>query len=172
MNERIAMGGYAPLSALSATALALVLAVAIDAKTAVTPNSNGVVAATGEVSCSDFLAQLSKKPQALEFVSCKTIVQSGTPALEASYRVAGSDAAAVETYFAKSARMPRLRFLCCGWESLPASPKSQARTGAYIQYRRRFEITMTSGESMVNQRRRWAEIPYFQVKVTTYTELP
>ena len=174
MSKAISKGDLAPLSVVATASLALLLAVGIDASVTRTlaPAAAAASVVAAEISCGDFLAQLNKKPPALEFVSCGKTVRHGTSALEATYRVAGGNAAAVETHLIKSGRMPRLRFICCGWESLPASPQSQARTGVYVHRGQRFEITMTSGESLVNQRRRWAEIPYFQVKVTTYTESP
>ena len=164
------MGGYELPRIFSAVALASLLAAGAFAETAPTLKSTSVAA--GDVSCGDFLAQLNKKPPALEFVGCDKVVHYGTLALVAEYRVEGINAGAVENYLMGSARMPRLRFLCCGWESVPASSNSKAATGFYLQRGQRFEATMTSGESIVNQRKRWAEILYFQVKVTTYTESP
>ena len=170
MSEPTNTGAQALLRLLGAVALGLLLAISAYAENALSSKSTSV--ATGEVSCGDSLAQLNKKLPALKFVVCEKVVQYGTPALVAEYRVEGINAGAVENHLVKSARMPRLRFLCCGWESVPASSNSKAATGFYVQRRQRFEATMTSGESIVNQRKRWAEILYFQVKVTTYTESP
>jgi hypothetical protein len=170
MSKQTRSGAQAMLRVLSAAMLALLLTAGINARAARPRNAASVIA--NEITCGDFLGQSNKKPPALEFVRCEKILQYGTPALVAHYRVAGINAAAVETSLIKSARMPRLRFLCCGWESAPISPKSHARTGVYAVHGQRFEVTMTSGESTVHKRQRWAEIPYFTVKITVYTELP
>lgn len=164
------MDTYAPPRMFIAAALALWLAACSYANA--TPSKSLAVVDAGETSCTDFLTKLNKRPPALQFISCEKVLQYGTPALQASYRVAGADAAAVETYLVKSARMPQLRYLCCGWETVSPSPKSRARTGLYVERGQRFEVTMTSGESTVNRRQRWPEIAYFHVKVTTYTQSP
>ncbi len=160
------------LRVLAASVLLLAFVAGADAKTDTTQKPGEAVPGVADIACTDFLAQLRKKPPKLEFVSCEKIRQYGTPALVARYRMAGADAAAIEAYFVKSAHMPPLRFLCCGWESIPKSPKAQTRTGFYVWRGQRFEITMSSDESTASQRKRWAEIPHFQVRATMYTESP
>ncbi len=139
---------------------------------AASPQPSVSVTPSSPVDCADFLAQINKKPAFVEFARCEKITQHGTPALRATYRVAGSHASAVEARLIANARMPRLRYLCCGWESLPRRPRDQARVGVYTHKEQRYEITMTSGESTVKQRARWPEIPFFEVKVTTFLDTP
>ena len=124
------------------------------------------------LTCSDFLSDLNRKPRAVEFVACQKTVKSGVAALEARYRLAGANAAAVEAYFVTTARMPRLRFICCGWETVPRNPKSQPLAGIYHHKGDRIEISMGSGEVTLNRRDQWREISSFYVVATRYLETP
>lgn len=134
--------------------------------------SSLALAAEGPAMCSDFLLALNRKPQTLEFVACQETVKHGLASLEAKYRVTGGDAAAVEAYLVKTARMPRLRYICCGWETLPRDPKTQRLTGVYRHKGERYDIAMASGEVTINQRSRWREISSFYVTATRFIELP
>ena len=127
-----------------------------------------------EPQCADFLAQLNHKPPSLEFVSCEKTTIHGLRALAAEYRVAGENAARVEAYFVKTSRMPKMRFMCCGWESMPPPNKlaTQSLIGVYKKNAIEYAVTMASPETLVNQRKRWHEIPYFQVKIVRYLESP
>ena len=131
-----------------------------------------VAASNLQATCADFLLEINRKPRNLEFVACQQTVKGGLPALEATYRVTGADAAGVEAYLVKTARMPMLRFLCCGWESVPRNPKTERRTGTYRHHGNQHEILMGSGEVTINQRARWAEISTFYVTATRYLDLP
>jgi polyribonucleotide nucleotidyltransferase len=86
--------------------------------------------------------------------------------LEAKYRVAGRHAASVEAYFVTTANMPKLRFNCCGWESYEKQAGRVVTYGTINFEKKAYEISMDSGESLVNRRARWPEIPYFIVDVT------
>lgn len=135
------------------------------------PSTNAEITSK-EPSCQDFLANLNKKPKNLEFIECKKIVQHGDPALESNYRVKGANAIAVEAYFVKTAHMPELRNICCGWESLPKNPKSKQPYGVYELGQNTYLISMDSGETLVSQRSRWGNIPYFNVTVILYFDTP
>lgn len=142
-----------------------------------TPNAAPSLTKTIEPQCSDFLAELKKKPQTLEFLECQRVKRHGLSALESKYRVDGIHASKIENYFVKTARMPKLRFNCCGWESFPdnidnAGALTKPTHGLLKSKQNQYEVTMTSGESLVGQRTRWREIPYFYVTVTRYLELP
>lgn len=123
--------------------------------------------------CSDFLMDIKRKPNHLEFVACKEVNINGLAALLTEYRVAGTYAASVESHFVRTAKMPKLRYTCCGWESLPANPKTQRRNGQYQTSTVSYEISMSSGETKGGSARaHWKEIPYFYVSVVRYLEPP
>jgi hypothetical protein len=123
--------------------------------------------------CSDFLMEIKKKPSHLEFVTCKEVTSHGLAALLSEYRVAGTHAASVESHFVRTAKMPKLRYTCCGWESLPADPKTQRPNGQYQASTVSYEISMSSGETKGGSARsHWKEIPYFYVSVMRYLESP
>lgn len=119
--------------------------------------------------CADFLAKVGKKPASLQFVECKKVVAYGLAALESSYRVNGAHAAASEAYLVKIAQIPRLRFICCGWDSYPLKPGPRERYGDLHMDGYPYEISMSSGETL---EKRWAAIPFFHVRVTVYLEEP
>jgi hypothetical protein len=122
--------------------------------------------------CADFLSFHRIKPPNLEFIECKKINSKGLTALESQYRVEGIHAGEIERYFIKTARMPRLRYLCCGWESFPDKPKSQTSYGLYKSGKQQYQISMGSGETLVNSRSNWLAIPYFHVTAILYLDLP
>jgi Domian of unknown function (DUF4952) len=117
------------------------------------------------VVCGDFLANKKNKPSDLKFVECKKINLHGVDALEAVYRVSGAKAASVETSLVKSTKMPKLRYVCCGWESSTISGKSPVTAGSFLFKKNWYEVSMTSGESPINQRAKWGEIEFFSVSV-------
>ncbi len=61
--------------------------------------------------------------------------------------------------------MPKLRFVCCGWEALGGR-------GFYKFNDYSMGVTMYSSESLIMDRNHWAEIPKFIVEVTLYLEQP
>ena len=134
--------------------------------------SPAVAAANVSATCADFLLEIKRKPRNLEFVECQRTVKNGLAALEAKYRMAGGDAAGVEAYLVKTAHMPKLRYVCCGWEPVPRDPKTQRLVGTYLHKSGQYDIVMGSGEVAINQRARWAEISTFYVTATRYLELP
>lgn len=136
--------------------------------------------ATLSVQCADFLALLRRKPAGLEFVGCQRIEQYGSKALQADYRVRGAQAEAVEAQLVRTAGMPRLRFICCGWDSAPRNPRTQRGYGVYplpAQLRAsadmaQLHISMGSGETLVNRRSAWPSLGYFSVTALLYLESP
>jgi hypothetical protein len=120
--------------------------------------------ASAQLPCDDFLAALHKKPNYLEFLGCKERTDLQGQPLQASYRVAGSHAADVESSLAKELGIKRLRRTCCVWESINNSYRSaQARL---------FVVSISTEETPIDSRDRWAEIPYFNVEVKQYREAP
>jgi hypothetical protein len=115
-----------------------------------------------EKDCGDFLAQASRKPANLDYVGCSHAPDRQGKPLVATYRVAGSHAAAVEAYLVRTVKLNRLKRACCQWDS----PASQFRD----RKGREYSITMGSGETLVSRRADWAKIPSFEVTVETFTE--
>jgi hypothetical protein len=115
-------------------------------------------------SCGDFLASMQKKPSGLEFQSCRQRTDLQGHPDRADYRVAGSHAAAVETFLSKELGVKKLQRTCCVWESV-RNPYRDKRG-------RRFEITMATEETTIDKKNQWAKIPYFYVTVSLYKELP
>jgi hypothetical protein len=139
-------------------------------------------AVTRHVECADFLAQLRRVPAGLEFVDCQyvSVNQINSAAMQATYRVRGVQAAAVETYLVNTSGMPPLRFICCGWESAPRYPRTQRGYGVYrLPTHMRpsadvsqLHISMSSGETILNQRTAWPGLEYFQVRALLYIQSP
>jgi Domian of unknown function (DUF4952) len=67
--------------------------------------------------CEDFLETWGMKPAELQFTHCKRIENPQYDRLQASYVVAGADAAKVEQFLQRKFNLAPLRFLCCVWES-------------------------------------------------------
>jgi hypothetical protein len=122
--------------------------------------------------CADFLAKLGQKPKALEFVGCKRVRLFGVAALQSDYRVKGAYAGPVETHFVKTAGMPRLRFICCGWESVPLDVRAQRTYGLYVANDRSYAVSMVSGQTLINQRSALHEVDHFNVTVVLYLAQP
>jgi hypothetical protein len=122
--------------------------------------------------CADFLAKLGQKPKALEFIGCKRVRLFGVAALQSDYRVKGAFAGPVETHFVKTAGMPRLRFICCGWESVPLDVRAQRTYGLYVDADRSYAVSMASGETLINQRSALHEVSHFNVTVVLYLAQP
>jgi hypothetical protein len=158
--------GLARLSLLVAT-----LAAAIPATAGESEQTSGVGPARGSsAACGDFMRMAGVQAPELAFVACKSLEIHGLPAFRAEYRVAGAQAGEVEALLTKRAQMPPLRYLCCGWESQPADPAHQSPAGSLTIGGNRFEVSMTSGETMVNRRGDWAKIPVFEVYVVRYLD--
>ena len=122
--------------------------------------------------CADFLAKLGHKPKGLEFIGCKPVRLYGVAALESDYRVKGAYAGPIEAYLVKTAGMPRLRFICCGWESVPRDVRGQRTYGVYAAGGRSYAVTMSSRETLVNQRSALHTVDYFYVTTVLYLEEP
>jgi hypothetical protein len=148
---------------------------------ALSPNQPPPVV-TRQVQCADFLALLRRVPAGLEFVDCQyvSVNQRDSAAMQANYRVRGTQAAAVEAYLVNTSGMPPLRFICCGWDSAPRHPRTQRGYGVYrlpTHMRPSADVTqlhisMSSGETLVNQRAAWPSLEYFQVRALLYIQPP
>jgi hypothetical protein len=121
--------------------------------------------------CGNFLKLLSKQPKHLSFLECKSKHSAQIRVLRARYRIAGIYGISVEDYFVKHARMQRLQFLCCIWETVP--DKAGNRYG-YLKskFGFDFEIDMGSGETVYNKRTDWEKIDWFYVTVELPLESP
>jgi hypothetical protein len=120
------------------------------------------LAASGPA-CEDFLAA-HKKPDQLEYVGCKQQPDLQGRPLQATYRVTGANAAAVERYLGKTFKVKKLRHTCCLWESVNNSYRDRQS--------RLFTISMETEETTVASRAKWRDIPYFHVTVNLYPEAP
>jgi hypothetical protein len=129
-------------------------------------------ASTAAPVCTDFLAKLGQKPKALEFVGCKRVRLFGVAALQSDYRVKGAYAGPVESHFVKTAGMPRLRFICCGWESVPPDVRAQRTYGMYSANERSYAVSMASGQTLINQRSALHDVDQFSVTVVLYLVQP
>jgi hypothetical protein len=118
--------------------------------------------------CGDLLRDLEHKPAGLDFLGCRVNTVYGLDALVADYRVEGRYAEAIERYFVKAANMPVLGFYCCGWDSIGAA----GRDGWLQDRGASYEISMGSGETLLNRRVDWPRIAWFNVTVTRYLQEP
>ena len=112
--------------------------------------------------CTDFLAQLKKKPAHVTFDNCSSAPERQGKPLRAIYHVSGVYAARAEAALIKSVGLNKLKRSCCQWDSPAASYKS-ARGQQFV-------ISMVSEESVVTKRSRWREIPRFEIAVELLTE--
>ena len=126
------------------------------------------IAADTAPTCGDFLAQLGKKPNHLEYTGCKHNEGGQQEEWIAQYRVPGAHAAEVEAFFVKTFRMTRLKKSCCQWDG---------GMGSYEQRSDRlFGVEMTSEEdnekTASRSRSVWPKIPFFYVQVSLTTSSP
>jgi hypothetical protein len=115
--------------------------------------------------CGDLLTMLGHPPKTIAFIDCSYHPEEQTKPFVARYRVAGRDAAAVEAYLRHRFHIRPIRRFCCEWES-SRNPYDSRRTG------KSYEIDIGSGETLVLDRRHWADIPEFAIEVRELTELP
>ena len=71
---------------------------------------------TQNLECGDLLKKYATKPNKVEFVECKT--GTGQTILEADYKVLGKDSEEIERILIAEFGMGKLKFVCCGWESV------------------------------------------------------
>jgi len=114
--------------------------------------------------CDDFLDKLHKKPGNLEFVGCNLRADLQGEPWEATYRMAGSQAAAVESYLAKELHIKKLRRTCCVWESARNTYRDK-QSGLFV-------ISMSSDETPISNRNQWVKIVNFYVTMNHYREDP
>ena len=131
------------------------------------PDATGIGPARA-AACGDLLLGLKHKPPRLDFLGCRVDNVYGLDALVADYRVEGRYAGTIERYFSKAANMPALGFYCCGWDSIGAVGRDGWLRDGVTSY----EISMGSGETLLNRREDWPRIPWFSVRVTRYLEEP
>jgi len=113
--------------------------------------------------CADFLSAWNIKPQSLKYLSCEKVEKRPAVLLVASYLVKSNKAKEVESLLHNKFNMPKLRFLCCGWENRPASYIAQDG----LEY----EISMYSyDESAVGFA--WEDYAEYRVEVGKYIVLP
>lgn len=120
--------------------------------------------------CGDFLKRYGMKPEQLDFVECHAGKDAQLRALVARYRTQGSHATVVESQLMRDTGMEALRYVCCGWEPVPA--KGAAIADGRLPIDAFSKVTMTSGETTVHSRKAWTEIPWFYVDVTIDLESP
>lgn len=125
-----------------------------------------------EPHCRDFLQHLHKKPAHLVFVGCEPGRDAQIRVLKARYRVAGADAAGVERYLHQHSKMPKLRFVCCGWEPELRGNTSNNRGTLTNLQGLPFDVIMGSAETLVADRQQWKKIDWFYVTVTEPLEEP
>jgi hypothetical protein len=115
-------------------------------------------------SCDQIRHSLRRKPERLEFVGCEQRTDRQGEPWVARYRVAGRYAADVERYLVDRRMAKRFRRTCCLWESVNNSYRD--RDG------RLFLISVSTDETTIDRRSRWARIPFFYVEVAQYAEDP
>ena len=120
--------------------------------------------------CGDFLAAQRHKPPGLEWTGCAEGHLHQLRALVATYRVPGAQAAAVERYLARHTGMARLHFVCCGWE--PRNRRGREGAGSLPGPAQAYIVEMAVGDTLVTRRSDWAQIPWFEVRVTLPLESP
>ncbi|BAZ31143.1 hypothetical protein NIES4074_36150 [Cylindrospermum sp. NIES-4074] len=127
-----------------------------------------------DINCKEMIVKLVEKSQKLQFLDCKETKSLQLNVLELRYKVAGKDAASVENFLHQKFKMSKLRFLCCGWE--PVEVRENHNSSGHGSYRDQrgyyYEVSMFSGETLVNERRDWKNIPVFYVTVTKFLESP
>jgi len=128
-----------------------------------------------ELTCPEVLAEFDRFPKSLELIECKPVKSAQLRALEARYRVEGDRATAVEKFLHREYDLPSLRFICCGWSSMTRTENGQFPRGHAI-YKdadaNYYEIRMMSAETLIVDRQKWLEIPWFYVTVTALLEEP
>lgn len=121
--------------------------------------------AKAELRCGNFLAQLSDKPDSVEFLGCAQDVDAQGKPFVARYRVTGLDAPEAERYMSHDFGLPTLKFICCGWDSTPYFYRDKSTGLGYM-------LGMGSEETPINKRDAWPEIKFFYINVSLATEDP
>ncbi|CAN7430619.1 DUF4952 domain-containing protein [Acidovorax sp. LjRoot117] len=120
--------------------------------------------------CGDFLAAQRHTPPGLQWTGCTEDHFRQLRALVATYRVPGAQAAAVERYLVRRTGMARLHFVCCGWE--PRNRRGREGAGSLPGPAEAYIVEMAAGDTLVTRRSDWAQIPWFEVRVTLPLESP
>lgn len=116
--------------------------------------------------CGDLLKRLDLQRPDVKFVSCASFRDNGRQpeGLEAVYQVAGKDIAKVENWLVRIAKVKRLVFACCGWQT-PNEGTLKDRSGSTY-------LIGMGGEAIENRRKDFSKIPYLNVYVRHYFYAP
>ena len=115
--------------------------------------------------CSDFLKGWGFVNNGLHYLSCEKKDKTPAVVLQSIYKISGKNAKDLESVLIKKFGMKKLRFVCCYFEGRPVS---------YIDnIGNSYEIQMYSDEITSDQNvYKWEDIPFFNVIVDKYIELP
>ncbi len=114
--------------------------------------------------CQDFLLAMGQKPDYVEYLGCERGDGMQMKPLTASYRVSGAAAVRMEDHLRQVFGMPPLEFVCCGWGSRPYSTRYPSDGPT---------VSVGMGvETPSYPREQWQKIPYFDITVAVYRELP
>jgi hypothetical protein len=125
--------------------------------------------------CGDLMSTLVEKPSMMEFLECKAPRKTQVKTLIATYRVTGKDARSAEQFLQQKFKMSKLKFLCCGWDTVSSSgPQgNQPGNGRYTDRQGFYhDIEMYSDETLLNNHQDWSKIPFFYIVVTKFLEDP
>lgn len=118
-----------------------------------------------EPSCADYLKLNDSKSRYLSFKSCEKGKEAQLRVLTATYTLEGKYADKVEKGLNKSFNMPKLKFVCCGWQT-------SIGYGSFVYEGYKVSIRMFSGETILRTRADWPEISDFYVIATLYLDEP
>jgi hypothetical protein len=125
--------------------------------------------------CDDLMSTLVEKPSTMEFLECKAPRKTQVKTLIATYRVTGKDARSAEQFLQQNFKMSKLKFLCCGWDTVSSSgPQGvQPGHGRYIDRQGFYhDVAMYSEETLLNNHQDWSKIPFFYIVVKKFLEDP
>ena len=128
-----------------------------------------------ELTCLELLAEFDRFPKSLELIECKPAKSSQLRTLEIQYKVKGDRATAVEKFLQREYDLSSLRFVCCGWSGVTRTADDRSPSDRLIYKDANFhyyKIQMMSAETIVVDRHKWSEIPWFYVTVIAYLEEP
>ncbi|MFK8068983.1 MAG: DUF4952 domain-containing protein [Gammaproteobacteria bacterium] len=118
--------------------------------------------AEDQIECIDFLEAWNMKSSGLKFLGCQQIEKLPAVLLQATYSVNSSDAKNVEDILYEKFSMPRLRFVCCGWETKEVTYTTRNDVYAINMY--------SMGE--FKESAEWESFTEFHVTVGKYLVLP
>ena len=128
-----------------------------------------------ELTCPELLAEFDRFPKSLELIECKPAKSSQLRTLEIQYKVKGDRATAVKKFLQREYDLSSLRFVCCGWSGVTGTADDRSASDRLIYKDANsyyYKIQMMSAETVVVDRHKWSEIPWFYVTVIAYLEEP